>query len=113
MEYLNRPNRDFNLALVDEWIVKTRGTPLETRKVPAGMAVRIVPFTSSGIPAELLGDGNGKGVGFFAGSHESVKELLERNRALHPDLSWVYLQSWTSLEIDERSIHAYRLFLKE
>jgi hypothetical protein len=106
MEYLDRNTGSFDLALVDEWIVKTRGTPLEQNLVPTSIKMRFVA-SAIDIPVELLRDT--RTVSFLAGRPESNEAVLDAKRAATPYFSWNLIESWPSLERAERSIHVYRL----
>jgi hypothetical protein len=108
MEFLKSPGRGFNFVLVDEWITNIRGTPLEPNMLPPEVYLHILPLGKE-IPIELLK--GSKTVAFFGGTIKSVNSYLEKNKKKYPDLSWVQLESWVSMEQEERSIHAYHLFL--
>ena len=105
-EYLNDHKSNFKLALVDDWILSVRGTPLHRNELPSDISVHVVPSVSS-ISLELLT--NSETVAFFGGNLESIQSSLTEKKADHPGFSWVLVQSWESLERPGRSIHVFRL----
>jgi len=102
---LNDHATDFQVVLIDRWIIDNRGTDHEYH-LPSQFPLYKIE-TVSDIPWAKIQ--HTKTVAFLSGRPEQVQSNLNALKATTPDFSWKWLESWTSLEMSERSINVLQI----
>jgi hypothetical protein len=103
--YLNDHASDFQVVLIDRWIIDNRGSDGEYH-LPFQLPLYKIDKVSD-IPRSEIQNKNT--IAFVSGRPEQVQSNLDALKATTPNFSWMWLQSWMSMEMSERSINAVQI----
>lgn len=103
--YVNRHEGDIDVAIIDRWLIRNRGSAQEYR-LPDN--IRLIEVDSiADIPLATIK--RERTVYFGGGLRDKVEADFKVLQQSHPGMQWSFVNQWPSLELPERSINAYRV----